>query len=142
MNKRNLTIMGLAIIAIMMGGIGFVLAQDTTTTAAVCDGTGAQLGLMSGRGFWSQLTEEQRTALAEQTQAMIDAGATQEEIQAMKASMLQEWGIDAPLWGGPHMGGVGGGYGQQLRDGSGSGRQMGGRGNGGQGYNGECPYTN
>jgi hypothetical protein len=142
MNKRNLTIMGLAVIAIMMGGIGLVLAQNTTTDAPLCDGTGAQLGLMNGRGFWSQLTVEQRTALAEQTQAMLDAGATHEEIQAMKASMLQEWGIDAPLWSGPHTGGMSVGYGQQLRDGSGGGRQFSGRGNGGHGYNGECPYTN
>jgi hypothetical protein len=140
MNKRNLTIMGLAVFAIMMGGIGFVLAQDTAATdAALCDGTGALLGLMNGRGFWAKLTEEQRTALAEQTQAMLEAGATHEEIQAMKASMLQEWGIDAPQWSGPHMGGMGGGYGRQLRDGSGSGQRFGGRGNGGQGNNGVCP---
>jgi hypothetical protein len=126
----------------MMGGIGFVLAQDTTTDDLLCDGTGALLGLMNGRGFWAQLTEEQRTALAEQTQVMLEAGATHEEIQAMKASMLQEWGIDAPQWSGPHMGGMGGGYGKQLRDGSGSGQQYGGRGNGnrgGNGYNGVCP---
>ena len=123
-----------------MGGIGLVLAQDTAATdALLCDGTGALLGLVNGRGFWAQLTEEQRTALAEQTQTMLEAGATHEEIQEMKASMLQEWGIDTPQWNGPHIGGMGGGYGRQQRDGSGSGQRFGGRGNGGQGYNGICP---
>jgi len=144
MNTRKTTILGLlAVIAIVMGGIGFALAQDDTVDPTLCTGDGV-LGLMNGRGFWSQLSEEQRTQLAEQTQEMLDAGASQEEIRAMKATMLQEWGIDAPLWSGPHAG-TQGGHGQMLRDGSGSGGQYGGRGsgnrggNGGNGYNGVCP---
>ncbi len=96
MNKRNLTTLGLAVIAITLGGIGFALAQDTAVqTKPPCDGTGALLGLMNGRGFWAQLTEEQATILAEQTQEMLAAGASHDEIREMKATMLQEWGIEA-----------------------------------------------
>ncbi|MGW8178551.1 MAG: hypothetical protein ACWGQW_07275 [bacterium] len=144
MNTQKTTILGLlAVIAIVMGGIGFALAQDDTVASSVCTGDGV-LGLLNGRGFWSQLTEEQRTQLATQTQEMLEENASQEEIRAMKATMLQEWGIDAPLWSGPHAGSQGG-HGQMLRDGSGMGGQYGGRGSGnhgsqgGKGYNGVCP---
>jgi hypothetical protein len=141
--NTNKTLIGLlAVIAIIMGGVGFALAQDDTVVddTVVCDGTGV-LGLLNGRGYWSQLTEEQRTQLAEQTQEMLEAGESQEAIREMKATMLQEWGIDAPLWSGPHSGSQGP-HGQQLRDGSGSGSQYGGRGSGnrgGSGNNGVCP---
>ncbi len=140
--NTNKTLIGLlAVIAIVMGGIGFALADDTTVDdTTVSDGTGV-LGLLNGRGYWSQLTEEQRTQLATQTQEMLEAGASQEEIRDMKANQLQEWGIDAPLWSGPHYG-TQGSHGQQLRDGSGVGGQYGGRGSGnrgGSGNNGVCP---
>ncbi|MCW4013647.1 MAG: hypothetical protein NWF07_11735 [Candidatus Bathyarchaeota archaeon] len=145
MNKNKTLIGLLAAIAVIMGGIGFALAQDDTVASddtILCDGTGV-LGLVNGRGFWSQLTEEQSTQLATMTQEMLEAGETQEAIREMKATMLQEWGIDAPLWGGPYSGSQGP-HGQQLRDGSGSGGQYGGRGSGnrggsGSGYNGVCP---
>ena len=145
MNKRNLTILGLlAVIAIVMSGIGFALAQDTINIEELpCSGTGA-LGPMKDRGFWAQLTEEQRTMLTEQIQTMLEEGAFHEEIREMKATMLQEWGIEAPQWSGPHYGEQTGGYGRRLRDGSGSGQQFGGRGKGvkGKGNIGICPYTN
>ena len=144
MNKRkNLTILGLlAVIGIVMGGIGFALAQNTASVDDLpCEGTGP-LGVMNGRGFWSQLTEEQRTALFEETQLMVETGASHEEIQEMKATMHESWGIDAPLWSGPHVGGQGGGYGKMSRDGQGSGGQYGGRGAGGRGNNGVCTQTN
>jgi hypothetical protein len=143
MNTKKTTILGLlAVIAIVMSGIGFALAQDDTVVddTTVCDGTGV-LGILNGRGFWSNLTEEQQIQLATQTQEMLEAGASQEEIREMKANQLQEWGIDAPLWGGPHYGSQGS-HGQHLRDGSGSGGQYGGRGSGnrgGSGNNGVCP---
>ncbi|MFC1803961.1 hypothetical protein ACFL0D_08370, partial [Thermoproteota archaeon] len=75
----------------------------------------------------------QRDMLYEETQSMLEAGATHEEIREMKASMLEEWGINAPLWSGPHFGEQAGGYGKMARDGQGNGCQFGGRGNGGQG---------
>ncbi len=146
MNKRNLTTLGiLAVITLALGGIGFALAQDTEVVDEIlpCDKTG-QIGLMNGRGFWSQLTEEQATILAEQTQEMLAAGASHEEIMEMKATMLQEWGIDPPQWSGPHFGEQAGGYGRMLRDGGESGQLYGGHRNSGmgRGYNGNCPYTN
>ena len=125
-----------------MGGIGFALAQNTASVEDLpCEGTEPQ-GVMNGRGFWSQLTEEQRTVLFEETQLMVEAGATHEEIQSMKAEMLESWGIDAPLWSGPHVGGQGGGYGKMPRDGQGSGCQYGGRGAAGRGNNGVSTQTN
>jgi hypothetical protein len=146
MDKRNLTTIGiLAVIAIAISGIGFALALDTETVDETlpCNGTGP-IGLLNGRGFWSRLTEEQANTLAERTQEMLAAGASHDEIIEMKAALLEEWGIDTPQWSGPHYGAQAGGYGKMLRDGSGSGQQYGGRGNGGmgRGYNGECPYTN
>ena len=140
--RKNLTLLGLlAVIGIVMGGIGFALAEDSVIVEDLpCDGTGP-LGVMNGRGFWSQLTEEQRTALYDETQLMYEAGATHEEIQTMKAEMLESWGIEAPLWNGPHVSGQGG-YGRMSRDGQGSGGQYGGRGAGGRGNNGVCSQTN
>jgi len=130
MNRKNLTIFSLlAVMAIGLGGLGFVLAQDTVEKELQCNG--GVLGLLNGRGFWAQLSEEQRTELAEKTQEMLDAGATQEEIREMKATMLQEWGIEAPQWNGPHMS-VKSGYGGQTCDGSGGGNRFGGYGNCGQ----------
>lgn len=127
MNRRNIIAIGLlAALALSVSGIGFVIAQDVAEQELVCNGEFS--GLMNGRGFWAQLSEEQRTALADKIQEMLEAGATQEEIREMKASMLQEWGIEAPLWSGPHMGGQGY-YGRQARTGSGSGNRFGGCGN-------------
>lgn len=141
MSRRNLTILGLlAVMAVAIGGVGFALADSAVNPdAPVCEG-GGLLGLLNGRGFWARLTEEQRATLAERTQEMLAAGATHEEIVEMKSAMLQEWGIDAPLWSGPHFGGMGG-HGRRARDGGGSGQRRGGRGSGGNGYSGECPYT-
>jgi len=131
MKARNLSILGLlAVITMVIGGVGFALAQDTTVVDELpCDGTGP-FSLMNGRGVWAQLSEEQATMLIEQTQAMLEAGASHDEIREMKATKLQELGIDAPHWSGPHYGEQADGYGLRLRDGSGSGQQLGGRGYG------------
>jgi hypothetical protein len=141
--RKSLTILGLlAAIGIVMGGIGSSLAQDIDSVEDLpCEGTGP-LNVMNGRGFWSQLTEEQRIALYEEIQLMIEAGATHEEIQSMKATMLESWGIDAPLWSGPHIDGQGGSYRRMTRDGQGSRGQYGGRGTGCKGNNGVCQRTN
>jgi hypothetical protein len=141
--RKGITLLGLlAVIGIVVGGIGFAVAQDTAVVDDLgCDGTGP-LGVLNGRGFWGQLSEEQGMALYDEAQLMYGAGATHEEVQAMKVEMLESWGVDAPLWGGPHVGGQGGGYGKMARDGLGSGGQYGGRGAGGRGNNGACPQTN
>lgn len=139
--RKNITILGLlAVIGIVMGGISFALADDTVIVEVLpCDGTGP-LGVLNGNGFWSQLSEEQRTALYDETVLMREAGAPEEDIRGMKASMLEAWGFDAPQWSGPHVGGQGG-YGKMTRDGQGNGGQFGARGAGGQGNNGVCIQT-
>ena len=146
MNKgKTMTVLSLlALIAITVGGITYVLGDIVVEQIEFpCDGQGPY-SLFMGRGFWSQLTEEQRNELFEETQNMLEAGATHEEIRAMKTAKLEEWGIDAPLWSGPHYGEQSGSYGRETRGGKGNGGQgYGGQGYGlrGQGYNGQCPRT-
>lgn len=128
----------MAVMAITLGGIGYAYAQ-TTEAPETCLGIGPQ-SLLNARGFWSTLTEDQRVELYDSVQEMVDADALPEEIQAMKAARLAEWGIDAPNWGGPHIG-MAGPHGDMLQDGTASGIQFGGRGaRGGMGFNGVCPY--
>ncbi|MFC1803654.1 hypothetical protein ACFL0D_06795 [Thermoproteota archaeon] len=147
--RKNLTLLGLlTVIGIVMGGIGLALAGDATSVDDLpCDDLGPK-SLLHSMGFWSQLSDEQRDMLYEETQSMLEAGATHEEIHSMKAAMLESWGIDAPLWSGPHVGGQGSGYSKMARDGQGNGGRFGGRGNGGQGSglkrqnnNGACTRT-
>ncbi len=141
MNKRKtMTVISIfALIAITVGSITYVLADDIVEQVEYpCDGQGPY-SLLMGRGFWSQLTEAQRTELFEETQNMLEAGATHEEIQAMKAAKLEEWGIDAPLWSGPHYGEQTGNYGRQARGDQGNGGK--GLNLRGQGYNGQCQRT-
>jgi len=128
MNTRKMTFIGLlAVLAISIGGVGFVLAQSEEAVTYPCEGDGP-VGLLMGRGFWSQLTEEQSAELLASSQEMMESGAAPEEIREMKANMLDEWGIEAPLWGGPHYGEQGqGGYG-----GRGGGRGYGKMSRGGQ----------
>lgn len=135
-NRKTMTVLGLlALIAVTVVSISFVLADDVVEQGEYpCDGLGPN-SLLMGRGFWSQLTEEQRAELLADTQVMLEAGATREEIRDMKAAKLDEWGIDAPQWSGPHYGEQGlRGYGGQRRGGKGSGLR-------GQGNNGQCPWT-
>lgn len=139
MNERKtMTVLSLLVlIALTVGGITYVLADDVVEQVKYpCDGQGPY-SLLMGRGFWSQLTEEQSAELFEETQNMLEAGATHEEIRSMKTAKLEEWGIDAPLWSGPHYGEQTGSYGRQAR----GGQRNGGQGLclRGQGYNGQCP---
>ena len=141
--RKTMTVIGLlAALTLSIGGIGLVLAQGQEGVTVPsedyiypCEEEGF-LGSMMGRGFWSQLTEEQHEELLALTQEMIDAGATHDEIMDMKAVKLEAWGIDAPLWGeshygGDHMSGMGGrGYGMMPH---------GGQGFSGRGYGGQCP---
>jgi len=141
MSKRNMKSLGLlVVVAIALGGIGFVYAQTNSTDEITCLDAGPQ-SILNGNGFWSQLTEEQRDALYDETQSMQDSGATPEEIREMKASMLAEWGIEAPLWSGPHNG-ESGFHGNMFRDGTGRGSQYRRGGARGNHSKGNCPYTN
>ncbi|MGB7062937.1 MAG: hypothetical protein WBF13_11375, partial [Candidatus Zixiibacteriota bacterium] len=55
-----------------------------------------QRGDHHGKGFWANLTQEQREAVQEKTKEMRSQGATREEIRAAKAEMLKGYGIELP----------------------------------------------
>jgi hypothetical protein len=102
-------------------------------------------GLIEGRGVWADLTQDQSDELVANIEALRDADATHEEIREMIAGKLDVWGLEAPMWSGPHYGdneqgfrgqrnGYGGnGMGSRMR---GQGRGYGGNGGFGQGV---CP---
>jgi uncharacterized membrane-anchored protein len=49
-----------------------------------------------GKGFWANLTEEQREAVQEKKEEMRSQGATREEIHSAVAEMLKGYGIEVP----------------------------------------------
>lgn len=56
-----------------------------------------------GRGFWADLTEEQKKAIQAKIIELRDQGATREEIHETITEMLGEFGIEPhENWGGPH----------------------------------------
>ena len=56
-----------------------------------------------GKGFWADLTEEQREAVREKKEEMRGQGATCEEIHSAVAGMLEGYGIELPEnWGRRH----------------------------------------
>ena len=55
-----------------------------------------QRGDHHGKGFWADLTEEQREAVQEKKEEMRSQGATREEIHAAVAELLQGYGIELP----------------------------------------------
>ena len=55
------------------------------------------------RGFWADLTDEQRGLIQAKISEMKDQGATWEEIHEAITEMLEEFGIELhEHWGGPH----------------------------------------
>lgn len=142
MDKRTTIVLtSMALTALVVGGIGIVLADAGAlgVTWEPEDGVGEPLclgpvGIRDGRGFWSTLSEEQRDELVSAIEALMEEGATHEEIRDTIAGKLQEWGIEPPLFSGPHYGGNGGRGPNGLN-----------RGFGGQGFMGQrrvgCPTT-
>ena len=142
----------MALIALVIGGVGIVLADvgapgmaqqpEDGVEELVCQGLGP-MGIRNGRGFWSTLSDEQRDELVFAIEALLEEGATHEEIHDMIAGKLQEWGIEPPAFSGPHYGENG------FRGSNGLNRRFGGRGRGfgssGQGSMGQgqagCPMT-
>lgn len=55
-----------------------------------------QRGDHHGKGFWANLTEEQREAVQEKTKEMRSQDATREEIRTAVAELLQGYGIELP----------------------------------------------
>jgi DNA-binding transcriptional regulator YhcF (GntR family) len=56
----------------------------------------------NGKGFWTNLTDEQRQAVQEKIEEMKSQDATREEIHSAVAEMLKGYGIEVPEdWHGP-----------------------------------------
>jgi hypothetical protein len=136
--RTTIVLTPIALIALVVGGVGIVLADagapgvtqepEDGVREPLCLGLGP-VGIRDGRGFWSTLSEEQRDELVSAIEALMEKGATHEEIRDTIAGKLQEWGIEPPLFSGPHYGKNGGR----------------GRGFGGHGFRGQrravCPTT-
>ena len=149
--KITILLTSLVLAALAIGSIGFVLAdtgdpmlRQVEGEDVPCLGLGPR-GLIEGRGVWANLTPDQSDELVAKIEALRDADATQEEIREYIAGKLEEWGLEAPMWSGPHYGdneqgfngrmnGYGGnGMGSRMR---GQGRGFGGNGGFRQGV---CP---
>lgn len=139
MDKRTTIVLtSMALIALVIGGVGIVLADagapgvtqepEDGVGEPLCQGLGP-MGIRDGRGFWSTLSEEQRDELVSTIEALIEEGAAHEEIRDTITGKLQEWGVEPPLFSGPHYGENGG------RGPNGPNRGFGGRG---QGFGGHC----
>jgi hypothetical protein len=149
--KITILLTSLVLAALAIGSIGFVLADtgdpilgQVEGVDIPCLGLGPR-GLIEGRGVWANLTQDQSDELVANIEALRDADATHEEIREYIAGKLDVWGLEAPMWSGPHYGdneqgfrgqrnGYGGnGMGSRMR---GQGRGYGGNGGFGQGV---CP---
>jgi len=107
----------MALIALVVGGVGIVLAdasapgvtQETEDGVweSLCQGLGP-MGIRDGWGFWSALSEEQRDELVSAIESLIEEGTTHEEIRDTIAGKLQKWGTEPPLFSGPYYGENGG----------------------------------
>ena len=63
---------------------------------------GQRFGGHEAKGFWADMTQEQREAVRDMIQEMRDQGATREEIRSAVAEMLEGYGIEVPEnWPGP-----------------------------------------
>jgi DNA-binding transcriptional regulator YhcF (GntR family) len=92
--KKSLIIAGimalLLLVSVLVGTSDVVLAQG-------------HRGGHDGKGFWANLTEEQREAVQEKREEMRSQGATREEIHAAVTEMLNGYGIEVPEdSAGPH----------------------------------------
>jgi hypothetical protein len=123
MGKKTTTLLiSLVFAALVIGGIGFVLAdtdvpilgqREGVVEDSLCLGRGP-MGLIEGRGFWASLTQDQRDELVADIETLRDSDATQEEIREMIAGKLEKWGLETPLWNGPHYGSNGQGFKGQM----------------------------
>lgn len=149
--KITILLTSLVLAALAIGSIGFVLADtgdpilgQVEGEDSPCLGLGPR-GLIDGRGVWADLTQDQSDELVANVEALRDADATHEEIREFIAGMLDEWGLEVPMWSGPHYGDNGQGFNGQMKGygGSGMGSRMRGqgRGSGGNGGHGQsvCP---
>ena len=89
-----------SIIAGIMALVLLVSILVGTSDAVLAQG---HRGGHHGKGFWSNLTKDQREAVQEKIEQMRSQGATREEIHAATAEMLKGYGLELPEHGrGPH----------------------------------------
>lgn len=87
---------------ITFGILSLVLFMLLSTVDGFAQGPGNRPGndcnFMSQRheGFWSKLTDEQRTVVQDKIKQLRDQDATPEEIHAAVKEMFQSWGIEIP----------------------------------------------
>ena len=82
-----------SIIAGIMTLVLFVSVLVGVSDVVLARGHG---GGHNGKGFWANLTEEQREAVQEKTKEMRSQDATREEIRTAVAELLQGYGIELP----------------------------------------------
>ena len=80
-------------IAGIMALVFFVSVLVGTSDGVLAQG---QRGGHHGKGFWANLTEEQREAVQEKTKEMRSQDATREEIRTAVAELLKSYGIEVP----------------------------------------------
>jgi Na+/citrate or Na+/malate symporter len=133
MNKKIvIALVSFAAFAMVVGGIGVVMAQSNSTQPATgekveayYDCPGLQSGGMGhGAGAWGNMTQTQRNEIVATVESMTAAGATHAEIHAAIIAKLQEWGfeIDSTQYTGN---GMMGGYGGGMMGGNGRGMMNG-----------------
>ncbi len=92
--KRLITIAGIISLLFILG----VLTGAANPVWAQGCGNGHE-----GKGFWSNLTDEQRGAIREKAEQMRDQGASPEETHAAVTEMLKGYGLEVPDdWQEPH----------------------------------------
>ena len=145
MEKKITILLSLVFAALAIGSIGFVLADtgdpilgQVEGVDIPCLGLGPR-GLIEGRGVWADLTQDQSDELVANIEALRDADATHEEIREYIAGKLDEWGLEAPMWSGPHYGENGQGFKGQMNGygGNGMGSRLRGQG---RGSGGNCGF--
>jgi hypothetical protein len=114
--RTTIVLTSMALIALVVGGVGIVLADagapgvtqktEDGVVEPLCQGLGL-VGIRDGWGFWSTLSEEQRDELVSAIEVLIEEGAAYEEIWDTIAGKLHEWVIEPPPFSGPHYGGNG-----------------------------------
>ena len=82
--------------SIIAGIITLVLFLSVLVGASDVVSAQGQRGDHHGKGFWANLTEEQREAVQEKTKEMRSQDATREEIRTAVAELLQGYGIELP----------------------------------------------
>jgi len=88
--------------SIIVGIMALVLLVSVLVGASDVVSAQGHRGGHHGKGFWSNLTEEQREAVQEKKEEMRSQGATREEIHSAVAEMLKGYGIEVPEdWHGP-----------------------------------------